>query len=209
MGRPGAARKARIARKDMINKATPTWSTAPPADKAVAIKKPRGRPPKNKRSPHQSVNELCVEDGDGYAAEGTHTHLSLSRRPLIFCVLQLAPPPRRRPRRPSPHHRPVCTICRGAQFNYDVLAGSVDDALDVYVENETPSTLDTVVKNILKKVPCCLAHGIAMQLLEQIIKQYEQDAMEAEDASMLAEEKATKNAWKMIAAAVDAASPGN
>ena len=114
MARPGAARKARIARKDMINKATPTWSTAPPADKAVAIKKPRGRPPKNKRSPHQSVNELCVEDGDGYAAEGTHTHLSLSRRPLIFCVLQLAPPPRRRPRRPSPHHRPVRTICRGA-----------------------------------------------------------------------------------------------
>ena len=69
----GAAAKriARQAAKDMLNKATPTKSTAPPADQAVVIKKPRGRPRKNKRDA-QSVNELCMEDGD--YAEGTHTH---------------------------------------------------------------------------------------------------------------------------------------
>ena len=85
----------------------------------------------------------------------------------------------------------------------------MDDALDVYVENETPSTLDTVVKNMLKKVPRCLAVGIAMQLLEAVHKQYEQAEMEAEDATIEAETVATANAFKRIAAAVLAASPGN
>ena len=86
-----------------------------------------------------------------------------------------------------------------------MLAGSVDDALDVYVENETPSTLDAVVKKILKKVPRCLAVGVAMQLLEAVHNQYEQAEMEAEDATIEAE----ANAFKRIAAAVLAASPAN
>jgi hypothetical protein len=90
-----------------------------------------------------------------------------------------------------------------------VLAGSVDDALDVYVENETPSTLDAVVKKILKKVPRCLAVGVAMQLLEAVHKQYEQAEMEAEDATIEVETVATANAFKRIAAAVLAASPGD
>ena len=85
----------------------------------------------------------------------------------------------------------------------------MDDALDVYVENETPSTLDTVVKNILKKAPRCIAWGIGTQLLEHIRQEFEDAEMAVEDASLEAEEKATANAFKRIAAAVLAASPGN
>ena len=55
-----------------------------------------------------------------------------------------------------------------------VLAGSVDDALDVYVGNETPSTLTAVVDVVMHKVPRCLVGGLAMQLLETIHQQYEQ-----------------------------------
>ena len=46
---------------------------APTVDQDPVAKKPRGRPRKLQRDPHQSVNELCVEEGDGYA-DGTHTH---------------------------------------------------------------------------------------------------------------------------------------
>ena len=95
------------------------------------------------------------------------------------------------------------------QFNYCVLAGSVDAVLDSYVMDETRAALDAVVKEILKKVPRCKAVGIAMQLLEAVHNQYEQAEMEAEDASTEAEAVATANAFKRIAAAVLAASPGN
>ena len=90
-----------------------------------------------------------------------------------------------------------------------VCTGSVDGALDAYVINETSETLAAVVDAVMEKVPRCFARGIAMQLLETIHEQYEQAEMKAEDASTEAEEKATKNAWKMIAAAVEAASPAN
>ena len=90
-----------------------------------------------------------------------------------------------------------------------VCTGSVDGALDAYVDNETPSTLAAVVDAVLKKVPRCLAHGIAIGLLDTVLQQYEAAEMEAEDAATEAEEKATKNAWKMLAAAVEAASPAN
>ena len=56
-------------------------SLAPPVDQDQVVKKPRGRPPKVKRDTAQSVNELCMENGDGYA-EGTHIHLSLSHAVL-------------------------------------------------------------------------------------------------------------------------------
>ena len=46
---------------------------APTVDQDPVAKKPRGRPRKLQRDPYQSVNELCVQDGDGYA-DGTHTH---------------------------------------------------------------------------------------------------------------------------------------
>ena len=58
-------------------------SLAPPVDQDQVVKKPRGRPPKVKRDTAQSVNELCMENGDGYA-EGTHIHLSLSHAVLWF-----------------------------------------------------------------------------------------------------------------------------
>ena len=87
MARPGAKRKARIAKALKTEKKTvPAADEEPPA-----VKRGPGRPPKNtstklKRDPYQSVNELCVQDGDGYA-DGTHSPHTLSRRPLIFCVL--------------------------------------------------------------------------------------------------------------------------
>ena len=85
--------------------------------------------------------------------------------------------------------------------------GVIDVTIDAYVEDETPSTLAAVVDAILKKVPRCLAVGIAMQLLEAVHQQYEAAEMEAEDATIEAEAAATKDAFKRIAAAVLAASP--
>ena len=85
MARPGAARKARIA-KALKTKRLKVKSPAPTVDQDPVAKKPRGRPRKLQRDPYQSVNELCVQDGDGYA-DGTHSPHTLSRRPLIFCVL--------------------------------------------------------------------------------------------------------------------------
>jgi hypothetical protein len=90
-----------------------------------------------------------------------------------------------------------------------VLAGSVDDALDVYVGNETPSALTAVVDAVMHKMPRYLARGLAMQLLEAVHQQYEQAEMEAEDASLEAATAATKHAFKRIADAVLAASPAN
>jgi hypothetical protein len=84
----------------------------------------------------------------------------------------------------------------------------IDNAVVAYVDDETKKNLDAVVKAVMHKVPRCLAHGIAMQLLEEVFRQYELAEMQAEDATTAAEEKATANAWKMLAAAVDAASPG-
>ena len=86
--------------------------------------------------------------------------------------------------------------------------GVIDVTIDAYVEDETPSTLAAVVDAILKKVPRCLAVGIAMQLLEAVHQQYEAAEMEVEDATLEAETLATANAFKRIAAAVLAASPG-
>ena len=85
--------------------------------------------------------------------------------------------------------------------------GVIDNAVDAYVENETPSTLAAVVDAVLKKVPRYLAVGIAMQLLEAVHQQYEAAEMEVEDATLEAETVATANAFKRIAAAVLAASP--
>ena len=86
--------------------------------------------------------------------------------------------------------------------------GVIDNAVDAYVENETPSTLNAVVDAVLEKVPRYFAVGIAMQLLEQVHCQYEAAEMEVEDATLEAETVATANAFKRIAAAVLAASPG-
>ena len=85
--------------------------------------------------------------------------------------------------------------------------GVIDNAVDAYVENETPSTLAAVVDAVLEKVPRYLAVGIAMQLLEAVHQQYEAAEMEVEDATLEAETVATSNAFKRIAAAVLAASP--
>ena len=87
--------------------------------------------------------------------------------------------------------------------------GVIDNAVDAYVENETPSTLAAVVDAVLEKVPRYFAVGIAMQLLEAVHQQYEAAEMEVEDATLEAETVATANAFKRIAAAVLAASPGN
>jgi hypothetical protein len=83
----------------------------------------------------------------------------------------------------------------------------IDNAVDAYVENETPSTLAAVVDAVLEKVPRYFAVGIAMQLLEAVHQQYEAAEMEVEDATLEAETVATANAFKRIAAAVLAASP--
>ena len=85
--------------------------------------------------------------------------------------------------------------------------GVIDNAVVAYVNDETKKTLDAVVDAVMEKVPRCLAVGLAMQLLETIHQQYEQTEVAAEDATTAVEEKATANAWKMIAAAVEAASP--
>ena len=87
--------------------------------------------------------------------------------------------------------------------------GVLDGALDACVENESPSTLDAVVKNILKKVPRSLAWGIGIQLLENIRQDSETAEMAVEDATTEAEAVATANAFKRIAAVVLAASPAN
>ena len=87
--------------------------------------------------------------------------------------------------------------------------GVIDNAVVAYVDDETKKSLDAVVKAVMHKVPRYLAVGLAMQLLEEVHQQYEAAEMEAEDATTAAEEKATANVWKMLAAAVDAASPGN
>ena len=74
--RGGAARIARKAAKDMVNKAK-AKSPAPAVAENTLAKRPVGRPRKNKRDPDEEVNELCVEDGDGYA-KGMPTHRTYS-----------------------------------------------------------------------------------------------------------------------------------
>ena len=73
MARKGQGAATALKAKAPKTKRLEVKSPAPTVDQDPVVKKPRGRPRKLKRDPHQSVNELCVEDGDGYA-DGTHTH---------------------------------------------------------------------------------------------------------------------------------------
>ena len=77
-GRGAAARKTKALKaKAPKNKRLKVKSPAPTVDQDPVAKRGRGRPRKHNLDPDQSANELCREDGDGYA-EGMHTHLSLS-----------------------------------------------------------------------------------------------------------------------------------
>ena len=89
MARPGAARKARIAKALKTKRLEPN-PPAPTVDQDPVAKKPRGRPRKLQRDPYQSVNELCVQDGDGYA-DGTHTHRTHSHVVRWFFVCCRSP----------------------------------------------------------------------------------------------------------------------
>ena len=83
-------------------------------------------------------------------------------------------------------------------INYCVCTGALDGVLDDYVENETPSTLDTVIKIVLKKVPRSLAWGIEIQLLDDICSEFETAEMAVEDATIEAEEATRKNAFTLL-----------
>ena len=198
--------KGAAARKAIAEKKKETVPTAADEQQLV-VKKPRSRPrkvtsTKNKPELAVNLNELCDKLDDDYL-EGILTSHSLTLCTDLFVCCRS-----RLPREEGQAHQESisdrCTNCRAAlQFNYCVLAGSVDAAINAYNKDISLAALDNVVKCILEGAGRPLSWGIGLQLIEEVHKQMLQDDTDAEDIAIRAE----KAAFDKILMVVNAASP--